>query len=115
MKNQFHTIEQLNTSAATINSLIRLGIRIVDGMPELYDGNLNYCYQALMDDIKKDPFSFGNPSAKQICTLALAIHQEDQNEFIEPEKIAFVNTIFCSYFDKPITYKEVQDFNSKYL
>jgi hypothetical protein len=113
---QFSNYSELSKAAHTLNSLTRIGLVFgLAGYPELKDGNNNYAFLAMVNDLRNScPFFIGE-SAKDICTLALAIHQEQQNDYIEQEKIDLVNHVFGFAFNFTITYEEVQNFNSKYI
>lgn len=64
------------------------------------------------DNIQKDPFGLG-PSVKQLCILGLAVRQEEQNDFISQEQIDEINHIMA--FNRLITFKDVQEYNRKYI
>lgn len=97
-----------------MSKLKRLNIHLrMFGMVEVTDQSNCYAYKALVED-KKDVFGFTHDLVdRDICALALAITQEEQNDYIGHDQIATVNDFF--QFVEPITYEDVQNFNSKYI
>jgi hypothetical protein len=110
----YATLEDILATRSTISKLRSLNIKLdPEGYVSLTQVNGSLSYSALVNDKKKtNPFFFG-VSDWQYCTLALAITQECQNDYIDQSDIDFVNHVFK--FKKPITYADVQEFNSKYI
>lgn len=95
---------------STLHQLKTLGI-VVTMFGNVEPSEKGYAYEAMIRDlIENTPFFLG-VTTKQICTLCLAEYQEDCNNFIDQSEIDFVNSFF--EFEEPITYEEVQEFNSK--
>ena len=94
--------------------LKKLNIFITDfGFITLTDNQTeNYYYKSLIEDLnKKHGVFFIGPTPEEIVTLALAVTQEEQNNYIQQDDINFVN----DFFGFTITFDDVQKFNSKYI
>lgn len=107
-------LSEITPTQNTIHRLRSLNIKVYsDGMISVKDIEDNSALKALVKDrIENEPFFMGL-SNKQHAILGLAITQEEQNDFIHQEDINFVNFVFG--FEKPITYEDVQKYNSKYI
>lgn len=103
-----------------INELKSLNILLSEDVfqpVQIKDQASCYAYKAMAEDLKSDiakTFGFEElPGNRSVCLLALAITQEDQNEFISHSQIKTVNDFF--EFINPITFDEVQEFSSRYI
>lgn len=75
----------------------------------------SYAYKALVADLTDTTFGYPrSPTVKEEMILALAITQEDQNDYIREEQIEIANSILFAD-EELITYEDVQAYNSKYI
>jgi len=105
---------ELSSAIKTLELLKSLNIKFDGIFISPQDSSL-YCYKLINEELlKSNPFFIGI-SAKDICTMGLAIYQEESNNFIDNYYIEFVNGIFRDYFDSPITRNDVEEFSSKFI
>jgi hypothetical protein len=111
----YSKLSEMNSVLSTIHVLSRFGIKVLD------DGQVtlrkDFVSQGSIDLLtahlrEKTPFFMGL-TIKNMATLALAVYQECQNNYIQQEDIDLINYIL--EFKKPITNKDVQFYNSKFV
>lgn len=108
---QFQNISNIINQLKTLNIIVSLNS--FDDI-QISQQNDCYAYKAMYEDITNQcPFKLLKPSIKDICILGLAITQEEQNNYITEYQIEIVNEFF--QFEKPITYEDVQKYNSTYI
>lgn len=105
--------QKIKECLSVIEGLRRLGIELnCFGFIALSESIVkSYSYDLMVKDLPTKSLFAEKPSAKNLCTLALAIHQEITNDYIDQSQIDFVN----QWLDLGITYNDVQEYSSKYI